>query len=71
MVTMARAQQGSSLFLMATRDVLTILRTAALLHPHRLLFPLPGPGVSTKVVSTVKVSSKVKSSLELSLAARA
>ena len=71
MVTLARAQHRSSLFLMVTRDVLAILRTAALLGWYRLPFPLPGPGVSTKVVSTVKMSSGVKSSLELSLAVRA
>ena len=46
-------------------------RTAAALGLYRLLFPRPGAGVSTKVVSTVKVSLGVKSLLELSLAARA
>ena len=72
MVTRALAQQRLSLFLMVTRDLLAIPRTAAVaLGLYRLPFPLSGPGVSTKVVSTVKVSLGVKSSLELSLAARA
>ena len=56
---------------MVTCDLLTIARTAALLGRYHFLFVLPGPGVSTKVVSIVKVSSGVKSSLELSLAVRA
>ena len=59
MVTMALAQQRLSLFLMVTRDLLVMLRTAAALGLYRLPFPLPGPGVSTKVVSTVKVLSGV------------
>jgi len=70
MVTMARAQQRVSLFLIVTRDRLTMFRTAAQLGLYRFPFPLPGPGVRMKVVSMVNVSSGVNSSLELSLDAR-
>ena len=60
MVTIARAQHNSSLFLMVTLDVLTIPRTAALLGLSRLPFPLPGAGVRMNVVSTVNESSALK-----------
>lgn len=71
MVTIALVQQKSSLFLMVTRDFFVMPRTAAALGLYRFPLPCPGPRVRMKVVSMVKVSSGLNSSLELSLAASA
>ena len=56
---------------LVTRDIFVMPRIAAVLGLYRFPCPRPGPGVRMKVVSRVKVSSELNSSLELSLAASA